>query len=98
VRARRGYRYAISVRQLELSDTRVSDRPETGRAWFEHSWAAVFDNGLHECPSSSAPENTTPNPFVVTVGRRNDELAAPTPLEDRPDDSGPVIDASRAGG
>lgn len=34
---RRGYRYALSVRQLELSDTRVFDRPETGRAWFEQT-------------------------------------------------------------
>jgi hypothetical protein len=32
---RRGYGYALSVRQLELSDTRVFDRPATGRAWFE---------------------------------------------------------------
>jgi hypothetical protein len=31
----RGYRYQLSVRQLELSDTRVFDRPATGRAWFE---------------------------------------------------------------
>jgi hypothetical protein len=34
---RRGYGYALSVRQLELSDTRVFDRPETGRAWFEQT-------------------------------------------------------------
>ena len=32
---RRGYRYQLSVRQLELSDTRVFDRPAAGRAWFE---------------------------------------------------------------
>jgi hypothetical protein len=31
----RGYRYQLSVRQLELSDTRVFDRPASGRAWFE---------------------------------------------------------------
>jgi hypothetical protein len=31
----RGYRYRLSVRQLELSDTRVFDRPAAGRAWFE---------------------------------------------------------------
>jgi hypothetical protein len=40
---------------------------QVGRS-YTISWAAVFDNGLHECPSSSTPENTTPNPFVVTVG------------------------------
>jgi hypothetical protein len=32
---RRGYRYQLSVRQAELSDTRVFDRPAAGRAWFE---------------------------------------------------------------
>jgi hypothetical protein len=34
---RRGYRYALSFRQLELSDTRVFDRPQAGRQWFEHT-------------------------------------------------------------
>jgi hypothetical protein len=33
----RGYRYRLSVRQLELSDTRVFDRPAVGRAWFEQT-------------------------------------------------------------
>jgi hypothetical protein len=32
---RRGYRYELAFRQLELSDTRVFDRPAQGRAWFE---------------------------------------------------------------
>ena len=32
----RGYRYQLALRQIELSDTRVFDRPEAGRAWFEH--------------------------------------------------------------
>jgi hypothetical protein len=31
-------------------------------------WAATFDNGGHLCPSANTPENTAPNPFVVTVG------------------------------
>ena len=34
---RRGYRYALAFRQLELSDTRVFDRPQSGRAWFEQT-------------------------------------------------------------
>ncbi|MGH2782583.1 MAG: hypothetical protein ACRDLA_14460, partial [Thermoleophilaceae bacterium] len=34
---RRGYRYALAFRQLELSDTRVFDRPAQGRAWFEQT-------------------------------------------------------------
>jgi hypothetical protein len=31
----RGYRYQLALRQIELSDTRVFDRPQAGRAWFE---------------------------------------------------------------
>jgi hypothetical protein len=31
----RGYRYRLSVRQLELSDTRVPERPAQVREWFE---------------------------------------------------------------
>jgi hypothetical protein len=31
----RGYGYELAFRQLEISDTRVFDRPAAGRAWFE---------------------------------------------------------------
>ena len=31
----RGYRHRLAFRQLELSDTRVFDRPQAGREWFE---------------------------------------------------------------
>jgi hypothetical protein len=34
---RRGYRHHLCFRQLELSDTRVFDRPAAGRAWFEQT-------------------------------------------------------------
>ena len=34
---RRGYRHQLAFRQLELSDTRVFDRPAQGRAWFEQT-------------------------------------------------------------
>jgi hypothetical protein len=34
---RRGYRHELAFRQLELSDTRVFDRPLAGRAWFEQT-------------------------------------------------------------
>jgi hypothetical protein len=42
-RARYGYRY--SVRQLEMSDTRVFDRPQAGRAWFEQTIRDQLDLG-----------------------------------------------------
>ena len=31
----RGYTHALAFRQLEISDTRMFDRPRAGRAWFE---------------------------------------------------------------
>ena len=34
---RRGYGHALAFRQLEISDTRVFDRPAAGRAWFEQT-------------------------------------------------------------
>ena len=33
----RGYGHALAFRQLEISDTRVFDRPGAGRAWFEQT-------------------------------------------------------------
>jgi hypothetical protein len=44
--AERGrYRYRLSVRQVELSDTRVFDRPAAGRAWFEQTISDQLDLG-----------------------------------------------------
>jgi hypothetical protein len=34
---RRGYGYELAFRQLEISDTRVFDRPAASRAWFERT-------------------------------------------------------------
>ena len=39
------YGYRLSIRQLELSDTRVFDRPAAGRAWFERTIADQLDLG-----------------------------------------------------
>ena len=44
--AERGrYRYRLSVRQIEMSDTRVFDRPAAGRAWFEQTIRDQLDLG-----------------------------------------------------
>jgi hypothetical protein len=44
--AQRGrYPYRLSVRQLEMSDTRVFDRPQAGRAWFEQTIRDQLDLG-----------------------------------------------------
>jgi hypothetical protein len=42
-RARHSYR--LSVRQMEMSDTRVFDRPAAGRAWFEQTIRDQLDLG-----------------------------------------------------
>jgi len=39
------YGYGLSVRQLEISDTRVFDRPAAGRAWFEQTIRDQLDIG-----------------------------------------------------
>lgn len=38
----------------------------TGRV-YTISWAATFDNGQHPCPGPIIPDNTSPDPFVVSV-------------------------------
>ena len=38
----------------------------TGRT-YTIDWAAAFDNGQHACPGPETPDNTAPDPFVVTV-------------------------------
>jgi hypothetical protein len=75
---RRGYRYALAFRQLELSDTRVFDRPAAGRAWFEQTIrdqltlgrpdnvALVFGRRVSRC---------TPGRFHTRVINRGDQPA-----------------------
>lgn len=43
--------------------------PRAGKT-YTIAWKAMFDNGLHGCPSSVTPQNTSPKPFVVKVKRR----------------------------
>jgi hypothetical protein len=44
-RERSRYGYRLSIRQLELSDTHVFDRPAAGRAWFEQTLRDQLDLG-----------------------------------------------------
>ena len=53
-----------AVGRVVLSVPLIGSRP--GRS-YTINWAATFDNGMHQCPSAVTPENTSPNPFVVTV-------------------------------
>jgi len=43
-----GFRYDFSVRQLEVSDTAVFDRPQAARAWFEAAIREHLDLGRPE--------------------------------------------------
>jgi hypothetical protein len=75
---RRGYGHALAVRQLEISDTRVFDRPGAGRAWFEQTLpdqltlgrpdqaAVIFGRRVNRC---------TPGRFHTKVFNRGTEAA-----------------------
>jgi hypothetical protein len=71
-RSRYGYR--LSIRQLELSDTRVFDRPTAGRAWFERTIADQLDLGRPDKVQivfGRKVTRTTPGRFqtkVITTG------------------------------
>jgi hypothetical protein len=45
---RAGFGYRFSVRQLEVSDTAVFDRPQSGRSWFEAAIREHLDLGRPE--------------------------------------------------
>jgi hypothetical protein len=69
-----GFRYEFSLRQLEISDTAVFDRPRAGRALFEAAIrdhldlgrpdrvSLVFDRRIH-----TRGKNQTPGRFATTV-------------------------------
>jgi hypothetical protein len=75
---RRGYRYALAFRQLELSDTRVFDRPQTGRAWFEQTIRDQLALGRPDNVSiifGRAVTRRTPGRFQTRVINRGTEPA-----------------------
>ncbi len=65
-----GFDWAFSVRQMEISDTRVFDRPQVGRAWFE---AAIRDHLTLGRPDKvrivfgRQVRSTTPGRFATNV-------------------------------
>lgn len=74
----RGYRYQLALRQLELSDTRVFDRPQAGRDWFER---VIRDQLTLARPDHVAVVfarkiiSTTPGRFQTRVFNRGDQVA-----------------------
>lgn len=69
-----GFGYDFSVRQLEVSDTAVFDRPQTGRAWFEAAIRQHLDLGRPEQVSlvvdrriRTSGKHPTPGRFATRV-------------------------------
>ncbi len=75
---RRGYSYDLAFRQLEISHTRVFDRPAAGRAWFE---ATIPDQLTLGRPDQAAVifgrrvTRQTPGRFHTKVFNRGVEAA-----------------------
>ena len=74
----RGYGHALAFRQLEISDTRVFDRPAAGRAWFE---ATIPDQLTLGRPDQAAVifgrrvRRRTPGRFHTKIFNRGVETA-----------------------
>ena len=74
----RGYRYQLALRQLELSDTRVFDRPQAGRDWFEQTIRDQLTLGRPDHVAVVFARKviaTTPGRFATRVLNRGDEVA-----------------------
>lgn len=74
----RGYRYQLALRQLELSDTRVFDRPQAGRDWFEQTIRDQLTLGRPDHVAVVFNRKviaTTPGRFQTRVFHRGDQVA-----------------------
>ncbi len=74
---RRGYRYQLALRQLELSDTRVFDRPQAGREWFERTIRDQLTLGRPDQVAVVFARKviaTTPGRFWTRVFHRGDQV------------------------
>lgn len=73
----RGYRYQLALRQLELSDTRVFDRPQAGRDWFERVIRDQLTLGRPDHVAVVFARKviaTTPGRFSTRVLNRGDQV------------------------
>jgi len=66
---RAGFGYDWSVRQLEISDTAVFDRPQNGRAWFETAIRDHLDLGRPEQVTLIVNRRITQRGTRATPGR-----------------------------
>lgn len=73
----RGYRYQLALRQLELSDTRVFDRPQAGRDWFERTIRDQLTLGRPDHVAVVFARKviaTTPGRFWTRIFNRGDQV------------------------
>jgi hypothetical protein len=74
----RGYEYELAFRQLEISDTRVFDRPACGRAWFEQTLPDQLTLGRPEQVAvvfGRRVSRRTPGRFHTKIINRGTEAA-----------------------
>ncbi len=74
----RGYRYQLALRQIELSDTRVFDRPQAGRDWFEQTIRDQLTLGRPDHVAVVFARRviaSTPGRFCTRVFNRGDQVA-----------------------
>jgi hypothetical protein len=74
----RGYRYELALRQIELSDTRVFERPQAGRDWFERVLRDQLSLGRPDQVAVVFNRKviaTTPGRFYTRVLNRGDQVA-----------------------
>jgi hypothetical protein len=70
-----GYRYQLAFRQLELSDTRVFDRPQAARQWFEQALRDQLTLGRPDRVSivfGRKVIRSTPGRFLTRILSRDD--------------------------
>lgn len=74
----RGYSYELAFRQLEISDTRVFDRPACGRAWFEQTLPDQLTLGRPDQAAvifARRVDRRTPGRFHTKIFNRGVETA-----------------------
>jgi hypothetical protein len=74
----RGYQYELAFRQVEISDTRVFDKPACGRAWFEQTLPDQLTLGRPDQAAAIFARRVTrrtPGRFHTKVFNRGTEAA-----------------------
>src|SRR5205823_5906678 len=79
----RGYGYELAFRELEISDTRVFDRPAAGRAWCEQTpissrlGALIGLRSLVAASAAAPRDGSTPRSSTEVSSQRSRSTTAP---------------------